>query len=124
MLVSLKCFFSCAPARLHHLGHQVMDNLTRYYERGTFAGQATKFRKGACKNCGAMTHTEKDCVERPRKVGAAGVPRRCQNACALGVVGLVEWVGVLHAQSPPKCHHGAKILRERVRSGWGLEDGL
>lgn len=24
------------------------------------------FRKGACKNCGAMTHKEKDCVERPR----------------------------------------------------------
>ena len=24
------------------------------------------FKKGACKNCGAMTHKEKDCVERPR----------------------------------------------------------
>jgi pre-mRNA-processing factor SLU7 len=24
------------------------------------------YRKGACKNCGAMTHKEKDCVERPR----------------------------------------------------------
>lgn len=24
------------------------------------------FRKGSCKNCGALTHKEKDCVERPR----------------------------------------------------------
>ena len=28
--------------------------------------QKVGFRKGACKNCGAMTHKEKDCVERPR----------------------------------------------------------
>mmetsp|Transcript_6709 Transcript_6709/g.11212 ORF Transcript_6709/g.11212 Transcript_6709/m.11212 type:complete len:613 (+) Transcript_6709:52-1890(+) len=26
----------------------------------------TVYRKGACRNCGAMTHKEKDCVERPR----------------------------------------------------------
>ena len=30
----------------------------------------TKFRKGACTNCGAMTHVAKTCIERPRKVGA------------------------------------------------------
>lgn len=31
---------------------------------------ATKYRKGACENCGSMTHKVKDCLERPRKTGA------------------------------------------------------
>ncbi|KAG2770251.1 hypothetical protein JG687_00010464 [Phytophthora cactorum] len=33
-------------------------------------GRQRKWRKGACKNCGAMSHKTNECVERPRKVGA------------------------------------------------------
>eukprot|EP00897_Mesotaenium_endlicherianum_P007392 jgi/Mesen1/6681/ME000343S05847 len=41
-----------------------------WYERGAKVYQADKYRKGACTNCGAMTHATKLCMERPRKLGA------------------------------------------------------
>lgn len=43
---------------------------SKWYDRGTQGPAATKYRKGACENCGAMTHKAKDCLERRRKHGA------------------------------------------------------
>lgn len=45
--------------------------LDQWYVRGQKAGPtATKFRKGACPNCGALTHALQDCLDRPRVKGA------------------------------------------------------
>lgn len=46
-----------------------MNGLFRY-ARGHADKVATRYRTGACENCGAMTHKRKDCVERPRRLGA------------------------------------------------------
>jgi len=35
-----------------------------------FIYMAVKYHKNACENYGAITHKKKDCLERPRKVGA------------------------------------------------------
>lgn len=56
------------PQEDNHLSNSGIDE---WYKRGVDTSKTiTKFRKGACENCGAMTHKKVDCMERPRKVGA------------------------------------------------------
>lgn len=59
------------PSLKHQRNWKGEGNYTKdWYDRGAKVYQAEKYRKGSCTNCGAMTHTSKLCVERPRKVGA------------------------------------------------------
>ena len=43
---------------------KVFDPLTSWYKRGEVQGPTVrKYRKGACDNCGSMSHKKKDCME-------------------------------------------------------------
>ncbi|RMD44122.1 hypothetical protein DV735_g1012, partial [Chaetothyriales sp. CBS 134920] len=84
--IASKPFYASSVDDSDYLNHQRLkaepkDTLdkAKWYERGKKAGPAaTKYRKGACENCGSASHKTKECLYRPRKTGAKWTGRDIQ----------------------------------------------
>lgn len=109
--------------RNHNERKRKYDPLGKWLPRGQFAGPAaTKYRKGACENCGAMTHKTRNCLERPRRRGAKLTGRDIRPDEVVGDVELDfqgkrdRWNGYDEAFEYGKVHERyAKLEAERKK---------
>jgi pre-mRNA-processing factor SLU7 len=83
--IAAKPFYASSLDDSDYLEHQrshaePKDTLdkAKWYDRGKRLPAATKYRKGACENCGSASHKTKDCLYRTRKTGAKYTGRDIQ----------------------------------------------
>ncbi|KAH7157850.1 Pre-mRNA splicing Prp18-interacting factor-domain-containing protein [Dactylonectria estremocensis] len=117
-----------------YLKHQRRDEKnekSQWYDRGRKAGPAaTKYRKGACENCGAMTHKAKDCLSRPRAKGAKWSGRDIQADEVIQDVKMGwdakrdRWNGydAKEYRNVVDEYNQMEALRKQTKAGKGIDD--
>ncbi|ORY84820.1 Pre-mRNA splicing Prp18-interacting factor-domain-containing protein, partial [Protomyces lactucae-debilis] len=120
------------------LKHQRLDSdgsqgaaQSGWYDRTlkTTGPAATKYRKGACENCGALTHKTKECLERPRKRGARWTGEDIQHDEVIQEVKMT-WDGKRDVANGYDFDSHAQVLKERfdrvdaMRKEKGLEGAV
>ncbi|KAF0986503.1 hypothetical protein HZS_5342 [Henneguya salminicola] len=75
-IAAVPWFYKSDQPTLRHQSDPNRDKLSlsdihESYIKGVPIGETPlKYKPGACANCGSVSHKKKDCLERPRKIGA------------------------------------------------------